>query len=247
MTIPLIFKDLTFDETTNQKILIIGDHYDKITCLSLDVMNRLNSKLKFDNVVVVNGNKIFESVLSKKYDNIKYFNDQNLLAINHIMATTVLKNIATPTVMVLFTDSKIQYDIKLKELMCNFHMYNTTLIIATTNADIFASQVEIRDQFNMIYLMSYWDKKLLYDKYAAIFPSYDDFTKTLSCMTINNGSLVIRKDMMQVGFMSYPSIIFIHKLDISKYDLSVSQHNNLNTNEYINLLEYDEDIYTLTI
>lgn len=245
MTIPLIFKSLDISENKNKRILIIGDSYDKITCLSLNVLSKLDDKIKYDNVIIINGNTTCNSFLDKKYDDIKYFDDVNLLMLNHIITSNSLINTNKKTIIILFTDSKIQFVAKLKELMYNFNIYNTTLIVATTNADTFASESDIRKQFDIIMLMNHWDKELLYSKYASIFPSYTDFTKTHACMTLNNGSLVIRQDMSSAGYGIYSSVVFSYKLDVNKYNITELETDPIR-DEGVNLIDC-EDMYVLKI
>lgn len=240
MVMKLIFKEPNIADGNNKKILVLGDDYDKITCLSLDLLNYMNKKIKFDNVIIVNGNETCKSSLSKKYDEIVYFDDNNLSTINHIIITQLYhKKDKFNSALIIFTDNVIKFNTRLRELVYNFHMYNTTLIIATTNVDVFSSQVDVRVQMDYTFSMNHWEKELIFKRFFNIFDTYDDFLKTFTYSTLNNGSIVMNNN---TGYSNKSSLSSIYK-----YNLDISRYRIVKKDNKINLLEFTGDTFTLKL
>lgn len=201
----------------------------------------MNRKLKFDNVIIVNGNETCKSSLAKKYDEIVYFNDTNLSTINHIIITQLYhKKDKFNSAFIIFTDNVIKFNTRLRELVYNFHMYNTTLIIATTNVDVFSSQVDVRVQMDYTFSMKHWEKELIFKRFFNIFNTYDDFLKTFTYSTLNNGSIVINNN---TGYSSNKSCLS----SIYKYNLNISRYRIVKKDNKINLLEFTGDTFTLKL
>lgn len=229
----MIFKPLEFnnmsDNISNKKILALGGDPTGLSQMTNDIVTDLNRNLGFGEVVVVNGDKWTKEILGKKFDDIDFIYDEQLVNLNKIISEHVLNTKMTyrPIALVIFTSHKIEQNERLLKLLQLFKICNTTLIISSTHPDPLVD-VNVENQFDMVMSQYHWDDKTIYNRYFRTYSTLNEFRKAFLCMTMDSNAMVIKYKMYCL-VVPHLSDIFQYIYDKAKYATSDSDDESPNS------------------